>query len=467
MPVNSFENYPMSWIPDKKKISAPMYLSIADILEQDILNGKLPANTKLPPQRELADYLDINLSTITRAFKLCENKGLIYANIGQGTFVSPNTAALTLSMAEDSDIELSVIKPYYQFNHLVSETAKNILQKNDSHHLFEFHSTSGTLYHKQTARKWLQNFKVNVPLENIILTSGTQNSLTIALLALFHSGDKIITDSFTYSNFISLARQLNIQLISIMSDKEGMIPDLLEKQCKQASIKGIFLMPSCNNPTGIVMSAERKKEISGIIEKYHLILIEDDTYGFISTTSEMPLQAIIPENTVYLHSMSKSLSAGLRSAYMVIPDCLLKAFLTTANNVNLKIPLLNAEITSELITNGTAEKIIQQKKIQSLERNNVYKKYFPDNISSNKYSFFQWLPLPAQCNGYQIEMQAKDKRVQIFCSDRFSVGKTELSAIRIATCSPTSVEQLEKGLQIIQQLLTKNQQYREQNSFIV
>ena len=64
-------------------------------------------------------------------------------------------------------------------------------------------------------------------------------------------------------------------------------------------------------------------------------------------------------------------------------------------------------------------------------------------------------------------MQAKDKRVQIFCSDRFSVGKTELSAIRIATCSPASVEQLEKGLQIIQQLLTKNQQYREQNSFIV
>ena len=72
MPVNSFENYPMSWKPDKTKLERPYYLSIATMLEQDIINGSLPANTKLPPQRELADFLDLNLSTITRAYKICE-----------------------------------------------------------------------------------------------------------------------------------------------------------------------------------------------------------------------------------------------------------------------------------------------------------------------------------------------------------------------------------------------------------
>ena len=54
MPVNSFENFPMSWKPNKAKLKPPLYLSIAEALEQDILNGELTPNTKLPPQRELA-----------------------------------------------------------------------------------------------------------------------------------------------------------------------------------------------------------------------------------------------------------------------------------------------------------------------------------------------------------------------------------------------------------------------------
>ncbi|WP_426751385.1 GntR family transcriptional regulator, partial [Pseudomonas aeruginosa] len=61
----------MSWKPDISNISTPLYIAIAHQLEQDIKDGKLVPGTKLPPQRELADFLDVNLSTITRAFKLC------------------------------------------------------------------------------------------------------------------------------------------------------------------------------------------------------------------------------------------------------------------------------------------------------------------------------------------------------------------------------------------------------------
>lgn len=93
MPINSFDEYPMSWKPDISHISAPLYIAIAHQLEQDIKDGKLAPGTKLPPQRELADFLDVNLSTITRAFKLCGQKGLIYASIGNGTFVSTDAAS--------------------------------------------------------------------------------------------------------------------------------------------------------------------------------------------------------------------------------------------------------------------------------------------------------------------------------------------------------------------------------------
>ncbi|MEC2627288.1 winged helix-turn-helix domain-containing protein, partial [Bacillus cereus] len=90
MPVNSFENYSMSWKPNKELLKRPFYSSIAALIEHDTVNGFLAPGTKLPPQRELADFLDLNFTTITRAYKLCEVKGLIYAITGSGTFVAPN-----------------------------------------------------------------------------------------------------------------------------------------------------------------------------------------------------------------------------------------------------------------------------------------------------------------------------------------------------------------------------------------
>ncbi|MCR8985659.1 GntR family transcriptional regulator [Brevibacillus laterosporus] len=133
MPVNSFENYPMTWKPDKKQLVSPIYRSIASLLEYDILNGYLSPNTKLPPQRELADYLDINLSTVTRAFKICEVKGLIYAVTGSGTFVAPNVGnAIFKADSEEKKnvIEMGIIEPLDCSNALVAETIKSIVTKN-------------------------------------------------------------------------------------------------------------------------------------------------------------------------------------------------------------------------------------------------------------------------------------------------------------------------------------------------
>lgn len=467
MPVNSFENFPMSWKPNKAKLKPPLYLSIAEALEQDILNGELTPNTKLPPQRELADFLDVNLSTITRAFKLCEAKGLIYAAIGSGTFISPNAVLPKWEKPAEDFIELGLIRPYYQFNSIVADAARTILQGEHSDRLFEFNFTLGNIHHKRTAQKWLSTFHVDASCDHIILTAGTQNALTISLLALFQPGDKIVTDTFTYSNFITLAKQLHIQLISVESDEHGMIPDLLERQCHLSDMKGIYLMPSCNNPTGITIPLERRKELSRIIQEQNLILIEDDTYGFIAEEKDIPFFSLIPDHTVYLHGMSKSLSAGLRIAYMVFPHRLQQSILSTANNINLKIPLLNAEIASKVIEDGIADNIIQQKRILSKERNLIFKKYFPDNLNTNPYSFFQWLPLPSGYNGYQFELQAKERGIHVLCSDRFAVGKTTQTAIRIAICSPYTTNELETGLLAFQKLLAENQKISDHSEFII
>lgn len=469
MPVNSFDDYPLTWKPERTLLKSPIYLSLAELLERDIISGRLAPNTKLPPQRELADFLDINLSTITRTFKLCENKGLLYAVVGRGTFVSPNAALPgTNNSGTESFIQLGPIRPYYQFNSVIADTAKAILQGPNSEKLFEFDSTLGTSRQKQVAGQWLSHFQVIADPKNILLTSGTQNGLVITLLALFHSGDKIATDTYTYYNFIRLAKQLNIQLVPIAADENGMLPDALEKQRKIVNIKGIYLMSSCANPTGISMPLERRREIATVISRSDMILIEDDTYGFTIGHKTSPIATIIPNHTVYLHGMSKSLAAGLRIAYLVFPNHLRHDFLNTANNINLKIPLLNAEIATELIDSGKAAEIIQKKCLLSQERNKVFKTYFPEHTSNNPYSFFQWLPLPKGCNGYNFEVQAKNHGTRVLCSDRFAVGSAPgPSTIRIATCSPATTDDLNKGLQIIQKLIKDNRTILQREEFII
>lgn len=300
MSVNSFENYPMTWKPDKNLLKTPLYLCLAELLEQDIVTGRLPIDTRLPPQRELADFLDINLSTVTRAFKICTQKGLIHAIIGKGTFVSPNTSLPLSSLKKDkSCICLSVLRPYYQLNHIVSDVSRKLLQSQSVGHLFEFDANQTDQKQKIIAQNWLQNFQVKTSVDNILLTYGTQNALVITFLSLFKDGDKIAVDSFTYTNFIALANQFHIELIALKSDNKGILAEDLAIKVKQHNLKALYLVPTSNNPTAVDLTLERRKQLADIIVKNHLLLIEDDTYAFTNVTKIPPFARIIPQHTIY------------------------------------------------------------------------------------------------------------------------------------------------------------------------
>lgn len=131
MPVNSFDSYPMSWKPDLSKTTGAKYLALAELLESDIKSGKLKAGTKLPPQRELADFLDLNLSTISKAYKLCEQRGLLSASVGNGTYVSSDATAehALLCGKEDSHIiEMGAIVPFVTSNLKVKQYTESLMR---------------------------------------------------------------------------------------------------------------------------------------------------------------------------------------------------------------------------------------------------------------------------------------------------------------------------------------------------
>ena len=129
MPVNSFDDYYMSWRPKIERGKKALYLMIAEQLENDIKQGVILPGTKLPPQRELADFLDVNVSTVSKAFKQCELKGLLTSTIGSGTFVSYDATTNSYIMPGKKDlemIEMASIFPDMGANEEIVEKLKEI-----------------------------------------------------------------------------------------------------------------------------------------------------------------------------------------------------------------------------------------------------------------------------------------------------------------------------------------------------
>ncbi|MGK7377176.1 PLP-dependent aminotransferase family protein [Planococcus sp. 1R117A] len=461
MPVNSFEQYPMSWKPDKKALKRPVFSSLASMLEQDIANGFLAPGSKLPPQRELADFLDLNFTTITRAYKVCERKGLIYAITGSGTFVAPNAArSITISADHTPNrIELGFVASFEQTNAHVTDTLQKVAKKSYVEQLLNYNDPTGMPHQKTAALNWMEPLGIYSDPDQVAIVSGAQNALAVTLMALFEPGNRIATDLYTYSNFIELAKLFHIQLVPILGDQFGMLPGELEKQCGQITIHGIFLMPSCSNPTTIMIPDFRKQELAAVIRKHRLILIEDDIHAFLTagiiTDYQQPMFNLLPEQTVYICGTSKSICSGLRVAYMVFGNGMRDRISQAIFNINVKTSSFDAEVITELILSGKAQEIVLQKKELAEQANDLYFSYFPlAENSGHPLSFYRWLQIDENIGNAEVEAEMEKHGIRVFHSNRFLSGQTTSNKyLRIALSSTGSLDELETGLKIIKQLL--------------
>ncbi|MGZ7443231.1 PLP-dependent aminotransferase family protein [Paenibacillus sp. TH7-28] len=458
MPINSFTDYPMSWKPDRDALKRPLYRSLALLLEHDIINGFLAPGTKLPPQRELADFLDVNFTTITRAYKLCELKGLIYAVTGSGTFVSANAArSITISKDKISNeiIDLGFVASFEQSNNIVAEAAKKVTEKGYLEQLLNYNDPTGIPHQKVAALNWMEDFGIHADKDNMAIASGALNALAITLLALFEPGNRIAVDMYTFSNFIEISKLYRIKLVPIPGDEHGMLPSELDNQCLQMDVHGVFLMPSCSNPTTVMIPDNRKRELAAVIRKHRLILIEDDIHAFLSAgimaDYGQPMFQLLPEQTVYICSTSKSICSGLRVAYIVFSEAFKEKIVKAIFNINVKTSSLDAEIITELILSGKASAITAKKKQLAESANRLFTEFFPQlPRTGHPLSFYRWLPISDDADGTHMENYFLKQGIRVYHSDRFLSGASRRDKyLRIALSSTNSLEELQRGLGIL------------------
>ncbi|MFJ6266294.1 PLP-dependent aminotransferase family protein [Lysinibacillus xylanilyticus] len=461
MPVNSFEEYPMSWKPDISKSSAPLYIAIAEQLEQDIKDGKLSPGTKLPPQRELADFLDVNLSTITRAFKLCGQKGLIYASIGNGTFVSSDAATnkMLLPTSNSSQmIEMGSVIPENHANEDITRYMKRMMNDPNFSNLFQYGRPEGNAWQTEAAMKLFEkvNFQTD---QTVLLGAGGQNAIVGTLAALFQPGDRIGTDPITYAGIKTAATMLGIQLVAIQQRNGEMTREGILYACKNEHIKGLYVIPDFHNPTTHTMSMEARKMIAEVARQKDLIVIEDAIYSFLKEKPLAPISSYAPEKVIYIASVSKTISPGLRLSYIVTPPVLRKKIMETLYNINISVSLMMVELTARMIHDGVAQTILEKHRLYAKQQNALVNQYLGDyNILGEEECIFRWLILPEKFTSVQFELLASKAGVQVYAAERFAVGNAKpVNAVRLAITAPEN--QLEQALIILKDLLESDGDY--------
>ena len=456
MPINDFSRHPLSWQPDPASLTRPRYLSLASRLAHDIESGALPPGSCLPPQRELADWLDLNFTTVTRAYDICRERGLVYGVTGRGTFVAPLPGRQECESARILDLGAVQGFPSLGTDVLV-ETARNVLNRDYTRQLFSYDEREGAVRHRSAGAFWASRLGMDVSPEQTIVFPGVQNALVAIMLAYFDIGDTLAADTFTYGNLIDAARLARIRLVPVDGDDEGMLPDALGKAALRDRAKGVFLMPTCANPTTITMSGRRKDDLADIIRKFGLLVLEDDATLIPNGTGT--LFGRLPDQTFHLSGSTRFLAPGLRATFAVSPMHRLKRLLGAHHRLTIKASALDAEIMSELILSGRAQKILTQKVRSAKEMNTVFKRIFPrERRDASDTPFFRTITLPAiRSNGPEVERELLSEGVRVCHSYRFTaLKKPPYAFLRLSLSSVNSKTDLAQGLKTVRQWLDRH-----------
>lgn len=458
MPVNSFENYPMSWKPVLPRSSRPLYTALAELLQQDIASGVLLPGTKLPPQRELADFLDINVSTVTRAFKICSDKGLLSSVTGSGTFVSYDVNTSTLIIPENPaahHIELGSMMPETIPQADAITILLKMLAEEECKNLFQY-SYQEEPRHKEAAAHLLNRlgFSVTDP-RGLLFANGGQNATAAIFAGLFHSGDKLGVDPLVYPGIKGAAKLFGIHLVPIRQENGEMGRSALLAACKNDGIKGLYIMPDYQNPTNHIMTLSCRRMIAETAQERDLLLIEDGINSLFAANPLPPVASLAPEHCIFLLSLSKTVLPALRLAYLQTPLRWAAALEQALYHINLSQSSLLLEIASRLTLSGRLEHLLAERRRGAALRNRLADKILSGyTLLGAPECLSRWLLLPEGTSGQEFEAMSTERGLSVYGSHRFAVGKEiPVPAARIAVCAPETTEELEQGLHILKDLL--------------
>lgn len=405
------------------------YEQVAAHLRQLIESGTYASQQKLPSVRALSEQLQVSITTVLEAYRMLEDQGLVEARPQSGYYVqdgtpTPPRRALPAQVEDPVDVGMGEFLMRYlrdfqrrdlvQFGcacpnpellptaRLARSLAKVAKELGPQGNQYDIPPGCESL-RLQIARRALQSGCVVSP-EEVMLTLGCQEALTLCLLATCKPGDAVAVESPTFYGHLQAIEMLGLKAVEIPSDPVHGISLAALRQClEDVPLRAVLLCTNYSNPTGASLSDEDKQELLEILGRRDIPLIEDDIFGDLSHAPHRPhaARAFDRRDLVLLcSSFSKTLAPGYRVGWVLAGPRYMARLHQLKLFSNLGSPVLPALAISEFLGNGAFEHHLRQVRrhyaSQVCHMADAVLRSFPAGTRVNrpKGGFVLWVELP-------------------------------------------------------------------------
>ena len=442
------------WLPKLKKGAGPVYKLIADGIAADIASGKLGPEQRLPPQRQLADALGIDFTTVARGYTEAHRRGLVDSVVGRGTFVCGKRRPQIPRVTEGRpNVDMSMNMPPEPESAELLALMQNSFTEvaGGMRDLLRYQDFGGSSDDRDAGALWLRRRGLVVDPARLLVVPGAQCALLAVLTTIAPPGSVICCEELTYPGLRALAGHLGIRLVGLPMDAEGIDAVAFAAACAQYAPKALYCNPTFLNPTTAVISLARRQALVEVARHYGVPIIEDDAYGFLPRVTPPAMASLGADITYYVAGLAKCLGAGLRIAYLVAPDAASAARLAASvRATTVMASPITSRLVSKWIRDGTADLALSGIRKESMARQKLAARILPaGSYLSQPEAFHLWirLPPPWQRGAFATHMQSCG--VGVVASDAFAVAGPAPEAVRVCIGGIAQREDIAHALELI------------------
>jgi len=450
-----------------------LYVRVARQLAGQIEQGLYQPGDRLPGVRRLARQFDVSVSTIVQAQGLLEDDGCIEARPRSGFYVrvplwsQPESPAISrptvrpvpvtgqelvlrlVQTANEPDcVQLGAAVPAPDFlpSRAIQRALASVARSGGEQlAMYQFPPGCPQL-RKQIARRMMEAGCRTSP-DDIVITSGCQEALILALRAVAEQGEVVAIESPSFYGLLQAIESLGLHALEIPTDPAtGISVEALQLALENWPVKACVLTANFSNPLGSIMPAEKKQILVNLLAEHNIPLIEDDIYGDLGFEGERPraLQAYdIRGGVIYCSSFSKTLSPGLRVGWMV-PGRWREQVEYLKYVTSLAAPTLSQLAVAGFLHHGGYDRHLRQvrsayaRQVAIMTR--AVGKYFPQGtrVTRPRGGFVIWVELPKTVNTLGLCQKALEQGISIAPGPIFSASGKYHNCLRLNCAQPWS-----------------------------
>jgi len=454
-------------------------------LEKNIREGIYKPGHKLPSVRELKDKYQLSTSSVQNGYEYLIIQGLVESHPKSGYYVSTffgqsresiktnrtpiirdalfenNLASITSLRKGRKLSEFNVAAPGDLLvpQKLLLRTMQQVIREQGAS-LLRYYPSNGLSDLKDNIAKRAAGYQTILNPEELLITDGALQALYIALASVCNSGDVVAVESPCVFSMLEVIRVLNLKVIEIPIDKEnGFDSDFLRKACAKNKISAVLLTPNFHNPTGILLTDEKKKAVLSVAQDYGIVLIENDIYGDLNFNGIRPttIKSFDDSGLVMTYSSyAKTLAPGIRLGWLSAGKFIQKAEQIKFSLGSTVSPIYQETVNCLLSTNSYEKHLMAFRK--QLAKNasltlGLLNENFPEGISmtvpTGGYSI--WVKMPDTTDMDYFYAQCEKIGVRFTPGYTFSFSDTFSNYFRVVfadTYTPKRIEAIRQAGQL-------------------